>query len=227
MTFLRRKIQEEFPKAQATQVFQFEQSTPVNFTLLGEIITTFTTQQLHLVVDFAFSNKKFPKANQIALFTQLLSHEDTGLREKAIQYLEPYIKGSLVPLVEPLRKDSSLTVRAMVLWVLAKYSAEEGDLLAQILEELPRATTDNDQIYLAAALYQLNSSATSREMTALKEFYFKHYFDPQTNQLKVSLTGKHGYAAQIIGLILWEAGIQLIHIGSLKMYDLLWFIEKG
>ncbi|MBN1329111.1 MAG: HEAT repeat domain-containing protein [Candidatus Heimdallarchaeota archaeon] len=227
MAFLRRKIQEEFPKTQAIQVFQFERSTPVNFILLEEIITSFTVQQLHLVVEFAFSNKKFPKANQIALFTQLLSHEDVGLREKAIQYLEPLIKSALVPLVEPLRKDPSLTVRAMVLWVLAKYSAIEGDLLDQILEELPHVTTDNDQIYLAAALFQLNSSANSREMTILKDYYFKHYFDPQTNQLKVSLTGKHGYAAQIIGLILWEAGIQLIQIGSLKMYDLLWFIEKG
>ena len=225
MTFLRKKIQEDLPEPLAQKVFQLEDEQVPFEDLLQDIITSFSVEQLNLVLEFEIENEQLSNERRVAFLRNFLKHEDSLLREKAIQFLEPYLKDKLVPLVESLIADPENKVRVRVYWVLAKYT-ENDELTLKIIDELDFKLEDNEQIFLAAALYQCDNSPASIEMRFLSDFYHKHYFDSVTNELKVSLTGKHGYAAQIIGLILWEAGIKLVRVGSLEAYDLLWLIDK-
>ncbi|HUU78655.1 MAG TPA: hypothetical protein VMX55_09925 [candidate division Zixibacteria bacterium] len=226
MTFLRKKIQEDLPEPLAQKVFQLEDEQAPFEDLLQDIITSFSVEQLNLILEFEIENEQLSNERRVAFLRNFLRHEDPLLREKAIQFLEPYLKDKLVPLVESLISDPEDKVRVRVYWVLAKYT-ENDELTLKIIDEFNFQLEDNEQIFLAAALYQCNNSPTSIEMRFLSDFYHKHYFDLVTNELKVSLTGKRGYAAQIIGLILWEAGIKLIRVGSLEAYDLRWLIDKG
>jgi len=155
---------------------------------------------------------------------RFLTHEEPLLREKAVQFLEPFLKEKLVPLVKPLRNDPSLAVQSRVLWVLAKYTREK-ELTEQIMDALNKVVEDTEQIFLAAALYLIDNSPQSREMLFVKDFFCKHFFDCKTNTLKVLITGSEGYAAQLIGMILGEAGIPLFETGSLEVYNLLWLIK--
>ncbi len=225
MSFLRKKIAAELPEEFSYKVFQLEQEDAPFEKLLHEILSLFSDNQLNLVLEFEIGNERLSDTKRIAFLQALLTHIDALLREKAIQFLEPYLKEKLVPLVTPLITDDSHNVRVRVYWVLEKYTTY-ADLLELILLDFKLATEDNELIFLAAALYLLNNSPDSYQMQFLKKFYIEHYFDPEKNDLKVSLTGVHGYPAQIIGLILWEAGIELFAVGSLKMYDMLWLIEK-
>ncbi|MHA1188540.1 MAG: hypothetical protein ACTSXA_14700 [Candidatus Heimdallarchaeota archaeon] len=226
MTFLRKKIQEDLPEPLAQKVFQLEEEQAPFEDLLQEILTSFSVDQLNLVLEFETENDQLSNDRKIIFLRHLLTHQEPLLREKAIVYLEPLLKEKIAPLVEPLIADSVQPVRVRVYWVLAKYT-ENDELTLKIIDELNFQLEDNEQIFLAAALYQCNNSPASIEMRFLNDFYHQHYFDSLTNELKVSLTGKHGYAAQIIGLILWEAGIELVKVGSLEMYDMLWLIDKG
>lgn len=226
MTFLRKKIQEDLPEPLAQKVFQLEEEQTPFEDLLQEIFTSFSVDQLNLVLEFETENEQLTNERKIIFLRQLITHQEPLLREKAIVYLEPLLKEKIVPFVKPLISDSVLPVRVRVLWVLAKYT-ENDELTLKIIDELNFHLEDNEQIFLAAALFQCNNSPASIEMRFLSDFYHQHYFDSLTKDLKVSLTGKRGYAAQIIGLILWEAGIELFKVGSLEVYDMLWLIDKG
>lgn len=226
VTFLRKKIQEDLPEPLAQKVFQLEEEQAPFEDLLQEIFTSFSVDQLNLVLEFELENEQLTNERRIIFLRNLLKHQDPLLREKAVQFLEPYLKDKLVPLVESLIADPENKIRVRVYWVLAKYT-ENDELTLKIIDELNFQLEDNEQIFLAAALFQCNNSPASIEMRFLSDFYHQHYFDSLTNDLKISLTGKRGYAAQIIGLILWEAGIELVKVGSLEAYDMLWLIEKG
>ena len=226
MTFLRKKIQEDLPESLSKKVFQLEEEQAPFEDLLQEILTGFSVDQLNLVLEFEIENEHLTNERKIIFLRRLLKHQDPLLKEKAIQFLEPFLKGKVVPLVEPLVSDPAHPVRVKVLWVLAKYTNND-ELTLKIIDELKFQLEDNEQIFLAAALFQCNNSPASIEMRFLSDYYQQHYFDSLTNELKVSLTGKRGYAAQIIGLILWEAGIELVKVGSLEMYDMHWLIDKG
>lgn len=226
MSFLREKIIAELPKALSQKVFQLEELEEDHFKMvLQELIASLSDDQLNLIVEYEVGNEHLTDQKRIIFLQYFLIHSDEVLREKAIAYLEPYLKAELVPLVEPLLEDDFHNVRVRVYWVLAKYS-DFPDLLEMILLDFNIATEDNELILLAAALYLLNNDPTSYGMRFLKEYYLEHYFDLEKNELKVSLTGYHGYPAQIIGLILWEAGIKLYKRGSLEQYNLRWLISK-
>ncbi len=225
MPFLRKKIQETLSENISQKIFQLELADESFIELLNELLVILSVDELNLLLEFAVEDEEWSSEKKILLLQELLSNQNSVICEKAIIYLEPFIGKKIIPLIEHLVTNQSHGVRSRVFWVLAKY-ATERDLTLEIIDELKTASEDNEQIFLAAALYQRNNSASSLEMRFLKDYYIQQFYDPKIDELKVSLVGKQGLAAKVIGLILWEAGIELYSTGSLQSENMLWLIEK-
>jgi hypothetical protein len=227
MTFLQKKLQETIPEEIYQQILLIEESSLEEFEeFYRDTLRSLTTTQLNTFLDFLIAKKKIQKEIKISFLHKLLSHEALFLREKVILYLEALQQKDCIPTILSLRSDVNISIRAQVYWILAKHTMGDEDLTPQIIEDLKTAEQDNDQILLAAALFQRNDSPSSFEMRFLKEFYLGNYFDSINQVLKISLTGEHGHAAQTIGLILWEASIKIYAIDSLETYNLQWLVEK-
>lgn len=225
MSFLRKKIQETFTEEISQKIFQLEFADESFVELLHELIPSLSADDLNLVLEFVVEDEGWSSEKKILFLQELLSNQDPAISEKAIIYLELYIGEKSAPLIEHLVTNQSHGVRARVFWVLAKYYSER-ELTLEIIDELKIASEDNEQIFLAAALYQRNNSVSSLEMRFLKDYYIQYFYDTSKEELKVSLVGKQGLAAKVIGLILWEAGIELFATGSLQSENMLWLIEK-
>ena len=227
MTFLQKKLQETVHETIYRQILEIDDCTLEDFEILYEkTLSTLTTNQIHTLLDYIIAKIKIAQEIKISFCKKMLLHSEPFLREKAIMYLEALLKVDCISSILPLKTDEASSVRIRVLWVLAKYIEGDEDLTQQIIDELKPTILDSGQILLAAALYQRNSNPASLEMRYLKDFYLKYYYDFEKQALKRNLTGEHGQATQIIGLILWEAGIRIFAIDSLEMYNSQWLIEK-
>ncbi|MBN1330506.1 MAG: hypothetical protein JXA54_13610 [Candidatus Heimdallarchaeota archaeon] len=82
------------------------------------------------------------------------------------------------------------------------------------------------RIFLAGALYQLNSSRNSQEMLFLSDYYLQHYYDQEFDELRVDLSGDYGRSATVLGLLLWEVGYEYFALNDLATYNIEWLIAK-
>ncbi len=227
MTFLQKKLQETIPEIIYKQILLIEEGNLADFEeLYDKTLSTLSAIQLNTLLDFLVAKKKISKEIKVSFLQKLLSHQESFLREKVVLYLESLLQKDCVSSITPLRADTALSVRARIFWVLAKYTTGDEEFTQQIIKDLKASTIDNDQVLLAAALYQRNNTSASLEMQFLRDFYLENYIDLVSQELKVNLTGKHGFAAQMIGLILWEANIKIYAIDSLKTYNMQWLVEK-
>lgn len=227
MTFLQKKLQETIPEIIYKQILLVEDNLEEFEELYENTLSSLTAPQLNTLLDFLIAKKKVSEDVKISISQKLLSHHESFLREKSILYLESFQQKESVQYISPLIIDLSPCVRARVFWVLAKHSEDDANLTQQIFDDLTINAEDTDQVILAGALYLRNNSPSSIEMRFLRDFYLENYYDTITQKLKVNITGKLGFAAQGIGLILWEAGIEIFAIDSLEILDMNWLIEKA
>ncbi len=143
--------------------------------------------------------------NREALLTELFSTNDMQ---------------SIALLVE----NDDVVVRAKACWALATFTNEVT--FNQIKHELISTESDLARIYLAGALYQLDSSQNSLEMLFLSEYYLQHYYDITKEELLIDITDVLGRSAIIIGLILWKAGYEFFSVNDLAAYKVEWLIQK-
>lgn len=169
--------------------------------------------------------KKITEELRTEILTRFLSDKEAGIREKAVLFLEAENVQESIGELERLFQDPDQDVRSKALWAVAKFTRDK-ELTEKIQQELSQATSENARVMLAAALYIIDNTRNSPEMLFLKDYYLTHYYDLEKEQSKVDLKGEYGESAQIIGLILWKAGIELFALGSLEAYDLTWLIEK-
>ncbi len=141
-----------------------------------------------------------------------------------VPLLESLFGTSDLPTIEKYLTDVEEETRAKAIWALTKFSV--GITFEQVREELISAKKDRTRIFLAGALYLLNSSYQSREMIFLSKYYLQHYFDVEKEELKVDFTGDYGRSAIVIGLILWDVGYEIFATNTLDFYGLNWLIEK-
>ncbi|MBD3190451.1 MAG: hypothetical protein GF308_07395 [Candidatus Heimdallarchaeota archaeon] len=169
--------------------------------------------------------KKITEELRAEILTRFLSDKEAGIREKAVLFLEAENIQESIGELQRLFQDPDQDVRSKALWVVAKFTRDK-ELTEKIQQELSQAPSDSARVMLAAALYLIDNTRNSPEMQFLKDYYLTHYYDLEKDQLKVDLTGEYEESTQIIGLILWKAGIELFALGSLEAYDLTWLIEK-
>lgn len=132
---------------------------------------------------------------------------------------------SSIQSIELLVKEKDDEVRAKAYWALATFT--EKATFNQVKYELHSTESDLARIYLASALYQLDSDQYSKEMLFLSEYYLLHYFDEDKEELKVDFTDILGRSAIIIGLILWEVGYEFFSVNNLATYKVEWLILKA
>jgi hypothetical protein len=227
ITFLQKKLKETVHESIYKDILGIDNCNLEDFErLYNKTFSLFKPTLTNTLFDYIIARKKISQEIKIAFCRKILLHPEPSLREKAVMYLEALQQANCVPLILPLRDDKDTSVRTRVYWILAKHTIGDDTLTQQIIDEFNSTNLDSDQILLAAALYQRNNDPASYEMRFLKDYYLEHYYDLEDQELKVSLTGEHGHAAHIIGLILWEADIKLFAMESLEMHELTWLIEK-
>ncbi|MGC9778108.1 MAG: hypothetical protein HZR80_02580 [Candidatus Heimdallarchaeota archaeon] len=114
--------------------------------------------------------------------------------------------------------------KAKAYWALATFTKEIT--LDQIKIELLSTESDLARIFLAGALFQLDSSFDSLEMKFLSEYYLTYYYDIDKEELKIDFTDVFGRSAQVIGLILWSVGYEYFATNDLATYGIDWLVQK-
>ena len=156
--------------------------------------------------------KLLPKERFIELATTFLGDENETIQWHSLLFLGYYNSSTIkATTISPFLSSPAELVRAAAYWLLAKLHPKTISS-TDIFKDLTTACqSDRSRILLGAALFLLDSSPNSLEMTYLKKYFLTEYWDTEANSYQSTiLHSKYGSSAKILAVILWNAGIQIV-----------------